>query len=1243
MTPTYAPELHRIKELDALSSVTLFRELLFAEGAQRNLTNINISVLKINAADGGIDASADFTELAGEPRHSAHYQLKSGPSFKPWEPAALHNEFFQKPENLAERGNLGDAVVSCLERNGTYVLVCFGHDLTTPQKTTTINGIKQIFTKCGYDNAGVEVWGTGDVAKKLEAHPSLCLALNGRSFEGLIQTFDSWAKNIGMDSTLASGSAQTGAIQEICDHLLNQGVHHVQLVGEPGCGKTRIALEAIRSREELRCSVVYAPQAASLLANPLLNELRRTDRRYHVVLVLDDCEADGALQVISSLLGREGVKILSITQKSEIHGDANTKSVRLPPLADEDVASILKSHACSDDDANRWAPFCGGSPRVAHIIGGNLSTCPEDILKCPSHVNLWDRFISGNQSEEAADRTRTVLEHIALFSKFGHKAPVHEDGAFIARLVQKVDPAIGTATFNRIIHRLVQKRILIGSHTLHISPPALQAYLWRQWWTIHGATIDFANFVLEIPPPMQRWFAEQMSLANEDGAMQASLAAAICHPDGKLATKDFILSDFGALFYCYLAEGAPDMTMRALRHGFDTITHEDGEALKTVQTPLVRTFRKLGTHARHFEPAVKFLARLIQFDEPEKFSAARSGMLTLFQNFGGPTSAPPSERLKAIKPLFKLGRIQAEAARDACETLLNTRGHTIEQGIEHQGLNPTAIFWRQTISDEILQVWRETISCLEGTIEDGDEEWRSTVSRILCNSSCDLLRFSNFLPDALATLVRLVNKPESDIPHLAAALVENIQENPWNLPKEVITQLDDMLTKLGQGDWEQRFYCYVCCENWPSSRRSMSSPDKTKHHQSDRKNSALAKELVSAVRCGSPELYVALQAESYRVAEFGDKVAGLTNKHDDWAILLAAAAMGGDAKLSFIGGYLGALHRTDKTRWQPLALSLLEAKTMRWAQTVIRSGTSWPVLRRLLLLCKKGIIHPSLFRCVSNLRHGKSTPLLVTRLIHELLAQDSDGTLVAAELAHHALFVMGWPLADETIWQIICHPGIIGKRSRHLATHYWVELTEEYRRRQPADDMKLFEIIIKAAGANEISVSSSMLDSALKIAATQMRKSWHIIGSELDKGDSPVSLLEIWLGGNFSTNSSPPPITTFDPSTIIKWVDRDVSRRAPIIARVLPRDIDAPYGDLTVKFLERYCDDSELRAKVVDRFSFGGISNGPHSMACLTRKEQAEIWLSKTSTPRLIIFLDELTRELAFDINRSIVMEERLF
>ena len=117
--------------------------------------------------------------------------------------------------------------------------------------------------------------------------------------------------------------------------------------------------------------------------------------------------------------------------------------------------------------------------RVAHVIGANLKSNPEDVLKSPDTVDVWARYIVGrdNARSEPVRQRRIVLEHLALFKRFGFGPRVSAEAKAIAALIREAEPTITFSRFEELVKELRVRKILQGENTLYITPKALHIKL----------------------------------------------------------------------------------------------------------------------------------------------------------------------------------------------------------------------------------------------------------------------------------------------------------------------------------------------------------------------------------------------------------------------------------------------------------------------------------------------------------------------------------------------------------------------------------------------------------------------------------------------------------------------------------------------------------------------------------------------------------------------------------------------
>jgi hypothetical protein len=447
-----------LARLGAAEAVAFFRELLWAEARSKGIAinRIHIST-SINVPDGGIDASVDETaDRIGDgiikAGHTA-YQIKTGKTFEPWRDAEIRKELFgDKPP---ARENLSSSVRNYLDKNGTYVLVCFNHDLVDSQHNKCIDTIIGYLKQCGYRSPIAEVWSQGHMIGSLKAFPSLSLSLNRRA-AARFQTHKMWSTEAEMKKDFQTGQKQSQLIQKLSHELRRSDeAIHIRVWGDAGLGKTRLVLEATRD-DDLQPLVIYCDSAVKFRDSDLMTEILKEDNSFNVILVIDECDSDSRSYIWNKLkFFGPRIKLVSLYNEYDETSGPITY-VDIVPLEKEQISSIIQTYDIPKDHADRWAELCSGSPRMAHVIGWNLRNNPGDLLKSPDTVNVWDRYVVGGddpKSESVRER-RIVLRHIALFKRFGFGTPLTKEAQCISAIVKKAAPAITWPRFQEIISLL---------------------------------------------------------------------------------------------------------------------------------------------------------------------------------------------------------------------------------------------------------------------------------------------------------------------------------------------------------------------------------------------------------------------------------------------------------------------------------------------------------------------------------------------------------------------------------------------------------------------------------------------------------------------------------------------------------------------------------------------------------------------------------------------------------------------
>lgn len=1251
----YQVESRVLSALSASEGVALLRDLLWCEASRVSVPRQKI-VMSLNntVKDGGVDAKVEDAPATESLliRGSSFFQLKTGKSFKPWEPSAIRKELFGKSSAKPSKRLLGPALKKCLDNGGRYVLVTMGHDLQPIEHTNAVDTLRQYLKAAGYKKPNVDVYGQGQIIGLLSQFPSLSLGLNQRA-EFSFQSAESWSRNADMAAELKLGAQQSELIEEIRSAVRGTSHQHIRIIGEPGIGKSRLVLEAVRSGD-IAPSVIYVPNGEEFQQSQLFNELLRPDRQLFATLVIDDCDDRGRASIWNALRHRTNVKIVSIDHGPEESSDSLMLVLPCPPLPDDRIAEIISSYTKTKADLSNWASFCGGSPRVAHAVGENLKQNPNDLLKSPANVPIWERFILGHKRRSGveAERLTTALRHIAVFSRFGFEQPVQNEARFISEWVREADPTITWAAFQQIVTHYKKRRILQGRHTLFIVPRALQVYLWKGFWDEFGRGFDFDSFFSRMPASLRRWFLQLFVYAHTSPVATDVVRNILSPLTGPFSDKHFLLSDAGARFVSHLAEAEPSATLYLIENTYGTWPLEDLRGWHTGRQDIVWALEKIAAWEDTCSRVIRVLCRM-SIAENAKNSNNSTGLFCGLFHVMAPTQAPASIRLPLIEELLDNSDPHYRTlGLTACGQWLDTRGYTRIVGAEYQGLRPRINFWVPKTYGELWGYWKSAWELLFKKTRGWPTNERSLANKQLIESAAGLLRVKTLAPIVLKALFDLAKDTATDTSQLTSFVISTLRFREDSLEKYVVNRLKILDRQITGTSLLSRITRYVLNTTWDEDYRV--HKDKVIDEVLPiKKRRQLVKELSSK----PSDLYQLLPklagAEGHKLYEFAKEIASSAHSSALLSrLVVCQRKLLPEMKTQFIGGYFSGVREIDRKVWEKEVLALLNSKVLREVgiDVILRSGYSEKITKKLISLFEQRHISPRGFsRLGWSAAENEVSSGTAEGAIRALLSKGTRETSESAiELLHHYYLNKERPraLPELLTYRALTSRGLFtSKTTNTMVGYYWYEVAKIFRSQCPKFDIKLFNHILRNVkdlyGGKVGDYPSKMADA---IARDNPQETWKIV-EKLLAAKSPRSYsVRYWLtDSGFDDKPNRGSITNFPPDVVMSWVRKAPKQRAPIIASCLPKTLNAAEGGLLTKmFIETYSNETRMSGHLISHF-WTGSWTGPESSYLSKKRDEARTWLSDAAESNLrswlLNYIDYLNKRVA----ESEIREEREF
>ena len=1238
---TFAPAPGELGKLDSKQGTDLFLKLLRCEAIANGLgpKDVVLPPSNINVPDGGIDAKVENSPVSSSllDKGSTYYQIKTGVGFKPWQPSALKKELFGKSNATPTKKRLGSEVKNCLEQDGTYALVTFGYDLLPTQHTEVVKLLTDLFNKCGYANPSIRVYGQGQIVGELDKYPSICLDLIGLD-DGGFMSIEGWRNNAQMQGKFEPGSERETLIKDIRAALRENAVQHIRIIGEPGIGKTRLALETLDDNE-IGPSIIYVPTGEDFQKSKLFKELLKPDRTYSATLVIDDCDNRDRAQIWSALKGRNSIRLITIDHGPEETYDSAMRIYQCPQLPEEQIKNILFSYLQRQMDLSNWAKWCDGSPRVAHLVGENLKSNPDDLLKSPADVPVWERFIIGHKemASHEAEQFRTVLRHIALFQRFGFEPPVVDEAKYISGLVEQVDPTITWGRFQQIVQHYRDKRILQGRHTLFIVPKALHVYLWTQYWSNHGHDFQLKPFLEKVPESMRRWFLELFIYTQ--GAPQAeSVVKAILSTTGPFSEQGFLKSEEGMRFLRYLSEADPSRTLALLERTIKTWSHEELYTWTTGRQDIVWALEKIAVWDDLFVRAAHVLIPMALAENARNSNNSEGTLVGLFNIRGlATTEAEPSKRFPILEELLRSNDTSRRAlGLEMCEEWLQTHGGSRMVGPEYQGLNPAIEFWRPKTYGQLFDHWRQVLRFLHAEMQRFDATDRNRIAEILIKAASGFMSFKAMADEVMDILFKLAQDKEINRKPLVLFVIQQLRKFNNEPDKKILSrirQLDKLLT--GTSLWE-RTSRHILSADWKESKLS------------DNRVRNLAKEYVKDLTVFSEHIPRLVKASGHRLSDLGEECGKLAEEKFDEAIIHYIESGSPDNNARFLGGYLAGVRTHNAIRYENLIRRLLHNKTTRDLAIGCISKLTVAIIRDMLALFEDRQLEPMAFEGFAFTQ--RTTCLsddLFQQIITALLRRTDDNSINTC-MQHVDNYYFGedstGDFPEDLIFRVLSTLPSDHNRSQ-MYGYYWDKIAKGFIEKYPNRKMELFNKIMRDTGSlSRYGNTAEIANLADDIVKEHPYDTWKIVSELLISEERDRYELIDWLtDSGFEDMPKHGPIRYMPAEDIIEWTNTDKENRCLLIERALPKTLDTDAsGLLTRLFIEGFCDDDDLASSLVGHFLIGGWS-GPDSHYLSKKRDAARRWMSEISSPRIQIWLGKYIDYLNHSIEEAIMEEEREF
>jgi hypothetical protein len=1258
-----------LSQLSDQKAVESFRKLLLAEAYALGLNGAHAvdASSKIDVPDGGIDATFEapgLTEMTGIVRAGRNfYQVKTG-NFVITQRANVKKILFKE----TAKTELHPRVEACFEAGGTLHVVLFGYDNPERQDQQVLTLFLEELKNAGYNysNPQIELVTQNKLVSYYSRFPSLVLDLKGLH-NAPEQAWASWGLHKDMQLNFHAGAEQIGYITTIQTAIRQSKANgkglHIRVLGEPGIGKSRMVLESTRA-EDLSPLVVYYQDAANFAQSNLLGAILRDDSQIEAILVIDECDQTTASRLWNQLENlHKPVCLITIHHNPDTDvGWSNL--LQLSVLDEEKIVQIFLDHGNNNEDALRYAPFCSGSPRVAHMLGRNLIHHPTDLLKPMENVaQIWDRFIAGDYySVNSVDAThrRTVLMHLALFRQVGMTGKYEVEFQTIVTMLLKIDLALNKNRVSEIISQLKRARILQGQNTLYITPKLLQIKLWCDWWKAYGDIFNLEIFLEPLPSTMKQGFLSMFRYARESQAATKTVDW-LLSADGPFKNLDDLDSSLGSDFFLALTETDPTSALQTLQRTFAGVTRERLKVFITGRRNIVNALERIGMWRDLFAGATRILLALAEA-ENETWSNNASGVFEGFFSlaYGGEasTEAPPFERYPVLQEALASDSLERQllALGALGKALGSIRGGSRSIGAEHQGLRAAPELWHPKTYGELYDTFREAWKMVIQARSELGAQSATKATEILLKQGSNLLTNANLAPMVIDTFENLAKENDLNLNQELIKLINRTLVHFKDLDAKLRERLNDLQSQIEGSDFSSRMHRWVGLPLFEDNLDEDGNVSSGKTTRGELQIKKLIDEVLENPSLLIPELSWLVTSQAQNGHLFGYRLSERDSNSSFYPALLDAQRQNKEnGTTSLLGGYLRAVHDHDAEKWEMLLDNLVNdpALFLLVPEITARSGLTDRTARRTLHLIQA---NSALQNGLSIFRYSQDIKHLSPSILHEwitylLLLGSSEPTHTALNLfyTYYSSSENNKELPVELALSILGKSVNAGgsQEQQALDDYQWVSIATKLYQQKSDAGFAIVDLIFK--GLQDRAVFSHfdapVLELLDTITKSYPKEVWQQLLPYLPGGEHKDNHDIIqWLHGeNHFGMRRLGALDLFPPELLFAWLENDVEERAWRVAYGFVFPTLAPNSQglsFARELLVRYGERDDVQRNLMANFDTGGWM-GNASDYYAGNLEGLNNYRKTEQHPKVLTFIDQYSSVLKKRIEESRIEEER--
>lgn len=1112
----------RIAHLSEDDLVRLMNHLLWAEASHLGMQADHVRTsLRFNDPDGGIDA------LIGAAPSSSMF-------FSPEEVVWQFKKTWPQPAGIRRDLTTGAGAREAFARGAGYAFV-IGQDKVPQTQRRFQKSLEEVATEFGctggirlYCAEQVARWATSVLSAVLELQPVVAnytradRVLLGEARHRIPYETD---------------PARQAIMDDLKDSLLSWdgSLTKARIQGEPGVGKTRLALEAVKNAgvDGLTLYAATPPTDQSLFAAVA------SQHQTHAILIVDECEDAEAIRLEAAAAQCEGrLKLITV-------GPGVTTGINMFPLEplDEDaMRRVVKGAAPGllPEDVRWVVRRTGGFVKLAVVVAQALGRGVTTTAQMATDSEV-QRAVIGMVSR--SEDERAALKGASLLTRMGCANEAKAEGQAIANFM-----GIEWNGMHRLLLPAIDQGLVVrkGDY-VYVTPQLLAEWLSAEVWRHWGHRIEDLHDSLPSEASRDSFLRRLSQLGGLPSVKD--VLERLVGPSGHFRELDSLDSQRPSRLFLVLSEGVPEEALRTLERLFEGKTRTDLLSFTNGRRNVIWTIERLLESRATFFGAARILRRLAEA-ETESVSNNASGVWSsMFLTRLAPTEVPADERLVLLEEAFVGSSESKLLAIDAISSAL--QGHETGLALRDSGSSP-AHYWRPRTWDEIWDYKRAALRLLGAAVSDVDSATSARARKAFLENARSLAA-AGLGNEVVEWCQRLRNEGAKE------------QRDLWETCTELLAYESDHLEELQRGelvavaesiygssivDRIKRFTGRWSPVDWPrEADREEMRPE------------AIAGRLAEEVmRDGidiSPVLPWLVSGEAEGVWPFALRL-GVEDTARKWLDpIVDATRLGSDFRL--LSGYLRGRFDQGDTEWREELLDgWSEEEEMASAafDATIRGPSGDAAAQRILKLVDKGWIEPER---LAYLRYGRWVASVTEDRFLEILDRLRDPRNGSYETQLNLLF--DWlpvdpneidPRAREAAWEVL---GRSKAEGGTMSAFFWRSIADKL---VDLDPDRMVSLVIETILAGGMTIR----DERLKLLEKAMQSG----GGAQKLLDEVLSALQGPQGYMLEFRLDDVPLLDWIPSEeFIEWVESRGATAADMIAGV----VDVPDGPLpeAVRFL----------------------------------------------------------------------------